>query len=64
MVNVRCGSKADISECPRNVRFTPEIGHPTQSLIHSFNERRIVVRRGAPIAWSVVRHGEKVITIT
>ena len=25
--NVRFGSKADISECPANVRFTPESGH-------------------------------------
>jgi hypothetical protein len=26
--NVRFGSKADISECPRNVRYSPESGHP------------------------------------
>ena len=26
-VNVRFGSKADISACPRDVRFTPESGH-------------------------------------
>jgi len=25
--NVRFGSKADISECPRDVRFTPKSGH-------------------------------------
>jgi hypothetical protein len=25
--NVRFGSKADISACPRHVRFTPESGH-------------------------------------
>jgi hypothetical protein len=25
--NVRFGSKADISACPINVRFTPESGH-------------------------------------
>ena len=27
MFNVRFGSKADISACPRHVRFTPESGH-------------------------------------
>ena len=27
MANVRFGSKADISECPRDVRFTPKSGH-------------------------------------
>ena len=25
--NVRFGSKADIPQCPSNVRFTPESGH-------------------------------------
>ena len=29
------------AQCP----LFPESGHPTQTLIHSFNERRIVVRR-------------------
>jgi len=41
--DVRFGSKADIREHSINVRFTPESGHPTKSLIHPFNERRIVV---------------------
>jgi hypothetical protein len=26
-LNVRFGSKADISECPTNVRYCPESGH-------------------------------------
>ena len=30
--NVRFGSKADISECPRRVRFTPESGHEVDTL--------------------------------
>jgi hypothetical protein len=30
--NVRFGSKADISECPRNVRFTPNSGHSSPQL--------------------------------
>ena len=29
--NVRFGSKADISPCPRDVRFTPKSGHSTQA---------------------------------
>jgi hypothetical protein len=35
-VNVRFGSKADISECPIDVSFTPESGHPIHVPIHSF----------------------------
>jgi len=31
MANVRFGSKADISECLANVRFTPESGHQKPS---------------------------------
>jgi hypothetical protein len=31
-VNVRFGSKADMVQCPRHVRFTPKSGH--QSDIH------------------------------
>jgi hypothetical protein len=27
--HVSSGSKADISECPRNVRYSPESGHPS-----------------------------------
>ena len=44
-LNVSFGSEGDIAGRPHFVRFTPESGHPTQTLIHSFNERRIVVRR-------------------
>jgi len=40
--NVRFGSKADIAECLRHVRFTPESGHRRPSLGplgHSFHRR-------------------------
>jgi hypothetical protein len=44
-LNVRLGSKADVTLLNFDVRFTPKSGHPTQGLVYSFNERRIVVGR-------------------
>jgi len=32
--NVRYGSKADISACPRHVCFTPESGHRNRHVYH------------------------------
>ena len=41
-VEDRYGSKADVTLLNFDVRFTPESGHPAQTLTHSFNERRFV----------------------